>query len=239
MKSTCIIIEDEPLALERTKGYVAKTPTLHLLATFDNALDAFAFLKANTVDILFLDINLGAMSGLQLLESMRLSSQIILTTAYSEYAIKGFDLNVTDYLLKPFPFERFLQAVDKAHNGLQTKSQGGLQPTTADAPQASVFIKTEHRLENVQFSDLLYIEGMSDYRKLHLAGKSIMTLQTFSELEQMIPPNVACRVHKSYMVALNKIESIERDRILLRGAGKVIIPISETYKEQFFSRIRS
>jgi len=229
MKTTCIIVEDEPLAMERTAGYVAKIPTLHLLATFDNALDAFGFLKANAVDVLFLDINLGELSGLQLLESMRLQCRVVLTTAYSEYALRGFDLNVTDYLLKPFTFERFLQAVDKAQH---------LNPQKHEAEQKTfVFVKTENRLEKVVFADLLYIEGMRDYRKIHLVGKTILTLQTFSELEQAIPPSVACRVHKSYMVALDTIETIERDRIRLKGVENLLIPISETYKQHFFSRI--
>lgn len=233
----CIIIEDEPLALERTAGYVRKLPMLNLLATFDNALEALPFLKAQDVDILFLDINLGEFSGIQLLETTQISSRVIITTAYPEYALKGYDLNVADYLLKPFTFERFLQAVDKVQNSLQSKTQSDF-PANAAAPQKTfMFVKTEHRLEKVLFSELLYIEGMRDYRKIHLLGKTIMTLQTFSELEKEIPPNVACRVHKSYMVALEKIETIERERITLKNAGSVVIPISETYKQVFFERI--
>jgi len=240
----CIIIEDEPLALERTAGYVRKIPMLNLLSTFDNALEALPFLKTQDVDLLFLDINLGEFSGIQLLETTQISSRVVITTAYPEYALKGYDLNVADYLLKPFTFERFLQAVDKVQNSLQNSLQGKKQsdfPAKAAAPQKTfMFVKTEHRLEKVLFSELLYIEGMRDYRKIHLTGKTIMTLQTFSELEKEIPPNVACRVHKSYMVALEKIETIERERITLKSTGtskSVVIPISETYKQQFFSLI--
>lgn len=239
----CIIIEDEPLALERTAGYVRKLPMLNLLATFDNALEALPLLKAQDVDILFLDINLGEFSGIQLLETTQISSRVVITTAYPEYALKGYDLNVADYLLKPFTFERFLQAVDKVQNSLQNSLQGKKQSdfSAKAAPQKTfMFVKTEHRLEKVLFSELLYIEGMRDYRKIHLLGKTIMTLQTFSELEKEISPNVACRVHKSYMVALDKIETIERERITLKNVGtskSVVIPISETYKQQFFSRI--
>lgn len=232
----CVIIEDEPLALERTASYVRKLPMLNLLATFDNALEALPFLKAQDVDVLFLDINLGEFSGIQLLETTQILSRVIITTAYPEYALKGYDLNVADYLLKPFTFERFLQAVDKVQNKIQSAS-----PVKEALPQKTfMFVKTEHRLEKVLFSELLYIEGMRDYRKIHLVGKTIMTLQTFSELEKEISPNVACRVHKSYMVALDKIETIERERITLKNAGatkSVVIPISETYKQQFFSRI--
>ncbi len=236
----CIIIEDEPLALERTAGYVRKLPMLNLLATFDNALEALPLLNAQnnaqSVDVLFLDINLGEFSGIQLLETTRVSSRVIITTAYPEYALKGYDLNVADYLLKPFTFERFVQAVDKVQNSVQSKIQLGFQ-AKAPAQKTFMFVKTEHRLEKVLFSELLYIEGMRDYRKIHLVGKTIMTLQTFGELEKEIPPNVACRVHKSYMVALEKIEAIERDRITLKNARSVVIPISETYKEAFFERI--
>ena len=205
----CIIVEDEPLALERTKGYVEKLPFLKLLATFDNGVDALLFLKDNTIDLLFLDINLGELSGIQMLEAAKPDCAVIITTAYHEYALKGYELNVTDYLLKPFTFERFFQAVEKAKVSLDKK----------ETPEKkSVFIKTEYRLEQVLLSDIIYIEGMRDYRRIFLTGKSIMTLQTFKELEEMIPPSAVCRVHKSYMVAVDKIESIEKDRIKI---GKV------------------
>ena len=212
----CIIVEDEPLALERTKGYVEKLPFLKLLATFDNGVDALLFLKDNTIDLLFLDINLGELSGIQMLEAAKPDCAVIITTAYHEYALKGYELNVTDYLLKPFTFERFFQAVEKAKVSLDKK----------ETPEKkSVFIKTEYRLEQVLLSDIIYIEGMRDYRRIFLTGKSIMTLQTFKELEEMIPPSAVCRVHKSYMVAVDKIESIEKDRIKI---GKERIPISAT-----------
>jgi two-component system LytT family response regulator len=221
----CIIVEDEPLALERTKGYVEKLPFLKLLATFDNGVDALLFLKDNTIDLLFLDINLGELSGIQMLEAAKPDCAVIITTAYHEYALKGYELNVTDYLLKPFTFERFFQAVEKAKISLDKK----------ETPEKkSVFIKTEYRLEQVLLSDIIYIEGMRDYRRIFLTGKSIMTLQTFKELEEMIPPSAVCRVHKSYMVAVDKIESIEKDRIKI---GKERIPISDTYKSHFFNII--
>ena len=221
----CIIVEDEPLALERTKGYVEKLPFLKLLATFDNGVDALLFLKDNTIDLLFLDINLGELSGIQMLEAAKPDCAVIITTAYHEYALKGYELNVTDYLLKPFTFERFFQAVEKAKVSLDKK----------ETPEKkSVFIKTEYRLEQVLLSDIIYIEGMRDYRRIFLTGKSIMTLQTFKELEEMIPPSAVCRVHKSYMVAVDKIESIEKDRIKI---GKERIPISDTYKCHFFNII--
>lgn len=223
---TCIIIEDEPLALERTKNFVEKIPFLHLTATFDNALSGLAYLNANQVDILFLDINMDELSGVELLESSKIDAQVIITTAYQEYALKGYELNVTDYLLKPFTFHRLLQAVNKA--------QEKLNQTVAENTRDFIFVKTENRLEKINLKEVLYIEGMRDYRRIHTSNKRIMTLQTFKELEQIIPRNLVCRVHKSYMVALPKIESIERNRIKIADQ---LIPISETYKAVFFQEI--
>ena len=224
-KHRCIIIEDEPLALERTKGFVAKIPFLQLLSAFDNAMEGLAFLKSNPVDVLFLDINMDELSGIELLESTKLNCQVILTTAYSEYALKGYDLRVTDYLLKPFSFERFLQAVDK----LQDKKTDG-----AATASNFIFVKTENRLEKVNLEDILFIEGMRDYRRIHTVHKRIMTLQTFKDFELEISPQQICRVHKSYMVALDKIDSLERDRIKIKDR---LIPVSDTYKKEFLERI--
>ncbi|WP_338870416.1 response regulator transcription factor [Spirosoma sp. SC4-14] len=225
---TCLIIEDEPLALERTQEFVGKIPSLSLCATFDNALDGLAYLKQHPVDILFLDINMDELSGIELLESARIDSQVIITTAYSEYALKGYELNVADYLLKPFTFNRFVQAIDKVQEKLAFR-----QPK----PQPDfIFVKTENRLEKITLSDILFIEGMRDYRRIHTVDKKIMTLQNFSEFEQIIPSSQVCRVHKSYMVAIHKIESIERSRIRIANQ---LIPISDTYKDQFFQLINS
>lgn len=227
----CIIIEDEPLALERTKTFVSKISFLNLEAVFDNSLEGLAYLKNNKVDILFLDINMDELSGIELLESTKISSQVIITTAYQEFALKGYELNITDYLLKPFTFSRLLQAVNKAQENLSKQ----VSISSIAAPDY-IFVKTENRLEKITISEILYIEGMRDYRRIHTLTKKIMTLQNFSELEQMLPSNLICRVHKSYMVALNKIESIERSRINIH---KQIIPISDTYKENFIILINS
>lgn len=226
MEISCIIVEDEPLALERTKDYVLKLPFLNLRSTFDNAIDALAFLRSNKVDLIFLDINLGEFSGIQLLETSAVASQVILTTAYQEYALKGFDLKVTDYLLKPFTFERFVQAVDRVQSNLPGKQ--------FVSPKNFIFVKTGNRLEKINLREVIYIEGMRDYRRIHTTGKRIMTLQTFAEFERQIPPTILCRVHKSYMVSLDKIDSIEKDRIKIKDQ---IIPVSDTYKQKFFALI--
>jgi DNA-binding LytR/AlgR family response regulator len=227
-KYSCIIIEDEPLALEKTKDFVTKVPFLNLSATFDNALTGLTYLNNNRVDLLFLDINMDELSGIELLESSKITSQVIITTAYQEYALKGYELQITDYLLKPFTFNRFLQAVNKAQQNLAQRM--------ADKQVDFIFVKTENRLEKVMVSDILYIEGMRDYLRIHTANKKIMTLQSFSELEQLLPSHLVCRVHKSYMIAINKIDAIERGRIKIADQ---LIPVSETYKEAFLQLINS
>lgn len=226
MKINCIIVEDEPLALERVKSYVQKLPYLNLLTVFENGIDALVFLKSNNVDLIFLDINMGEFSGIQLLESSKIKAEIIITTAYNEYALKGFDLNVTDYLLKPFTFERFIQAIDKV--------QSNLSKSEFIHERKFIFIKTEYRLEKLFLNEVLYIEGMRDYRRIHTIHKRIMTLKPFREFEQDIPAGTICRVHKSFMVALDKIDSVERDRIRIKDT---LIPISETYKKAFLELI--
>lgn len=230
IKYTCIIIEDEPLALEKTKDFVNKVPFLHLSGTFDNALTGLAYLNNNKVDLLFLDINMDELTGIELLESSKIESQVIITTAYQEYALKGYELHITDYLLKPFTFNRFLQAVNKAQENLVRHA--------SESKPDFIFVKTENRLEKIMLNDIVYIEGMRDYRRIHTINKNIkvMTLQNFSELEILIPSSIVCRVHKSYMVALSKIENIERSRIKIADQ---LIPISETYKEAFFKLINS
>ena len=226
MYINCIIVEDEPLALERIKAYVGKLPFLQLIEAFDNSVDALVFIKTNPPDLIFLDINMGELSGIQLLEAARPDCEVIITTAYDEYALKGFELKVTDYLLKPYTFERFMQAAERAKNNIEKNDR--LQERNF------IFIKTEYRLEKLLLADIIYIEGMRDYRKIHSNTKKIMTLQTFTELAQEIPASIVCRVHKSYMVSIDKIESVEKDRITIKN---IIIPISETYKKAFFQLI--
>jgi DNA-binding LytR/AlgR family response regulator len=224
---SCIIVEDEPLAMERMLLYVAKVPFLTLEAHFDNGIDALLYLKQHSVDLLLLDINTGEVTGIQLAEQLAKYCAIVFTTAYPEFALKGFELNVTDYLLKPFAFDRFYTAMERVEQSLSHKQQH-IVPT-------NLFIKTEYRLEKVAISDLKFIEGMGDYRRIHTSQKKIMTLQTFKELEDELKDTSVLRVHKSYMVNLDFIEGIERDRIMI---GKELIPISETYRKGFYERIK-
>lgn len=224
----CIIIEDEPLAIEKLKSFISKLDSIRLLESFSSAIPAIDYLKTNSVDLIFLDIEMKDLTGIQFLESIRIEAQVIITTAYEQYAIKGFDLQVCDYLLKPISFERFIQAFNKASEELmQKKNQKSIN---------KVFIKTEYRLEGVDTSDILYIEGMGDYRKIVTISKKIMTLQSFGELQNLLPKDMFCRVHNSFIVSLDKIEKIERNRIKIKDKT---IPVSELYNKDFYQRINS
>lgn len=228
MNLTCVIVEDEPLAMERTRTYVQKLPFLSLVREFDNSIEALAFLRTEKVDLIFLDVRMDELSGIELLQSISFTGQVIITSAYDQYALKGYELRVADYLLKPFTFDRFVQAVNTAQDNLR-KSEKPVE-------RGFIFVKTENRLEKLMLSDLLYIEGMREYRRIHTTLKRIMTLQTFGDFEQLISADIVCRVHKSYMVSLDKIDSIERDRIKI---GDTIIPISDTYRKAFLERINA
>lgn len=226
MKINCIIVEDEPLSMDRAKSYIQQIPFLHLQAGFENGMDALEFLRLHKTDLLFLDIHLGEISGIQLLETALPGSQVVLITAYPEYALKGFDLQVADYLLKPYTFGRFLQAAKRVQSNLAVNNQ--------EIEQPFVFIKTGDRLEKIILNEILFIEGVRDYRRIHTITKKILTLKTFTELEQEISAAVICRVHKSYMVALNKVDSVSKEQVIIRDTP---IPVSETYRKFFFDQL--
>jgi two-component system, LytTR family, response regulator len=230
---TCIAVEDEPLALERLAGHIANHPSLRLLGAFDRALSALEFLRSNPVDIVFLDIDLGGLSGIEWAESGTIASRIIFTTAHQQHAARAFDLKAADYLLKPFSFQRFVQAVDRVAASINPPGTGTGSASTE--PPRIVFVKTEHRLERVSVPQILYIEGLGDYRLIRTAQKRIMTLETFGDLEARLAPAGLCRVHRSYMVAIDRIESIERDEIRI---ADMLIPISRTYRDAFYARIK-
>jgi two-component system, LytTR family, response regulator len=222
----CIVIEDEPLAIEKLVNYISKLTILNLLATFNSGIDAIGFIKKNKVDLIFLDIEMKELTGIQFLESITTKSKIIITTAYEKYAIKGFELQVSDYLLKPISFERFVKACDKANEELiRDKNYKS---------ETKIFIKTEYRLEGIEISSILYIEGMGDYRRIITEKQKIMTLQTFKELLYELPKDKFFRVHNSYAVAIDKIEKIERNRIKI---GDKLIPISDSNSEVFYKKI--
>jgi two-component system, LytTR family, response regulator len=225
MVINCIIVEDEPLALKRTMEYVGQVSYLNLIASFTNAFDAIGFLRENVVDLIFLDIEMDGFTGIEFIESLSSNPQIIITTAYDKYALKGFELNVTDYLLKPFRFDRFLIAVDRVYE-IVTKDK--------KEDKNFIFVKTEYRLERIALSDIYFIEGMGDYRNVQTGLKKVLTLTTFSDFETELPNNSFCRVHKSYIVSLDKIISIEHNREKIKDS---LIPVSDSYKERFYNLI--
>jgi two-component system, LytTR family, response regulator len=227
MKINCIVIEDEPLALKKISGYISKIDYLNLLSVFNNAIDAIGFLKTNVIDLIFLDIRMKGFSGIQFLESLNSKPKIIITSAYDEYALKGYELDVSDYLLKPFAFDRFVKSVEKIYREL-TDNKLEQKPDY-------IFVKTEYRIEKVDLKNILYVQGMKDYLRIFTVGKSIMTLQSFRNFIQALPEKEFIRVHNSYIVSISKIESIERNRIRI---GDKIIPISDTYKDNFFNLLK-
>ncbi len=221
----CIIIEDEPLAITKLVSYIDKLPTLNLLETFHSSVPVVEFLKANVVDLIFLDIEMKELSGIELLESININAKVIITTAYDKYAIKGFDLQVSDYLLKPITFDRFVKAIDKI--------SVELKKSVVDRHK-KIFVKTEYRLEGIDTAEILFIEGMGDYRRIVTDLKRILTLQTFKELTEILPVSKFCRVHKSYIVSIDRVEKIERNRISIKDN---VIPISESFGKEFYKKI--
>ena len=232
---SCIAIDDEAPALEKITRFIEKVPYLKLKSTFNNGLDALTYLKRNKTDILFMDIQMDDLTGLQVIELLDVKPVIILTTAYEQYALKGYELDVSDYLLKPYSFERFLKAVNKSMKVIEEKQATPVNIAKEhEGNHDYIFVKTEYRIQKIFTDKILYIEGMKDYLKIVTSEEGIMTLMNFASILELLPASDFIRVHKSYIVALDKIESIERDRIII---SKNRIPIGETYRNTFFKII--
>lgn len=233
MKIRCIAVDDEPLALEVIGDYIRKVPFLELLNVFSNAIDAMEYLRNEKVDLMFLDIQMEELTGIQMLNILKPKPEVIFTTAYDQFALQGYELEVTDYLLKPISFERFVKAVEKVHAKLCRTANG--KPQSAEAPIYNprtdyFFVKSGFRLHKVSFDEILYVEGQGDYLKIVTPRARIMTLQTFKGVEEILPPHNFFRVHKSYIVAIDKIDSIEGNLIRI---ADIQVPVGESYKKQF------
>ncbi len=242
---TCIIIEDEPLARNLMEAYVKKVPHLNLLKSFSSSLAALDFLRENTVDILFSDIQMPEITGITLLKILQKKPLVILTTAYSEYALEGYELEVFDYLLKPISLERFLKAVEKATIRL-TAAQPNAQPVVqerivqevivnSESNQGFIFVKDGTKLVKIRLNEIQYIEGLKDYVCIHTKDKDstlkkIVTLQTMKSLENQLSENQFIRVHNSYIIAFDAIDAIDKEKVQI---GKNFIPISDTYRKAF------
>lgn len=234
----CIAVDDEPLALEKIKSFVDKVPFLNMVSLCSNAMDAINVIKNSKIDLVFLDIQMDEFTGIQLLESLQTKPKIILTTAYDSYAIKAYELEVADYLLKPISFERFLKAVNRVYDNCNQKTKPETHipaPAESQKKENFMFVKTEYRMQKVVFDDILYIEGMKDYLRIVTGSEKIMTLQNFSSMEKALSSTDFVRIHKSYMVAVNKIESIEKACVKIANTS---IPIGDMYKKYFFDILK-
>jgi len=225
----CIIVDDEPLARDIIESFVEKVPYLKLICSCANAFEASAAIQENNIDLLFLDIQMPDINGLKFLETLEYQPYVIFTTAYSEYAIEGYEKNAVDYLLKPIAPERFLKAVNKAKDLFDMKNSQAF-----DAERDFMFIKVEYQTIKVRFEDIIYIEGLKDYVKIYTKKGMMMTLLNVKGILEKLPQKDFVRIHKSYVVSIPNIEKIERSRIVY---GEKRIPIGDAYKELFLARI--
>jgi DNA-binding LytR/AlgR family response regulator len=224
-----IAIDDEPLALQLVTGYIEKTPGLKLVGKFDNPIDAAEFLAGATVDLIFVDIQMPDLSGIEFTRMMEKGPKVIFTTAFEKYALEGYKLEIVDYLLKPFSYEEFLASVQKVQKLLRLEQK---MPARVDANNEFLFLKSDYKIKRINFNDILYIEGLKDYVKvfIHNSVKPILSLTSLKLLESKLPENKFMRIHRSFIVNLEKIDTIERSRIVF---GKEYIPVSDQYKEKF------
>lgn len=229
MQIRTITIDDEPLALQLLSGYVAKTTFLDLVGSFDNPLDAMDFLAENEVDLIILDIQMPDLTGIEFARVQDTKAKLIFTTAYEKYALEGIKLNAIDYLLKPYSYQEFLTAVNKAKKQIELETGAA---TTLEANNQFLFLKSEYKIRRINFNDILYVEGLKDYVKVFLAheDKPVLSLSSMKAMEEKLPADHFMRVHRSFIVNLDKIEVIERSRIIF---GKTYIPVSDQYKDKF------
>jgi two-component system LytT family response regulator len=225
----CIAIDDEPLALKQIESYIDKTPFLEKIAVCESALQAMQVIQEQPVDLMFVDINMPDLSGMDFVKSIDNPPKIIFTTAYSEYAVEGFRVDAVDYLLKPISYPDFLRSANKAKSWFENRAEKEIQ---IDSNEQFLYIKSEYKILRINHSDIKYIEGMREYVKIHLVNqKPVMSLISMKKLEEFLPEAKFMRVHRSYIVNLDKITTIERSRIIFDG--DVYIPVSEQYSQRF------
>jgi two-component system LytT family response regulator len=222
-KLKCVVVDDEPMAREILEIYIAKTPKLDLIASCKNAAEAIFLLQDNEVDVFFLDINMPEITGLSLAKIINQKSQIIFTTAYREYAIDGFNLNVIDYLLKPISFDRFLQAVQKV-------AQSEIIESNTDF----MFVRSDRKMVKIDFNTILYIESLSDYVKIFTSEKTIVVRETITSLEEKLPVKKFIRIHRSFIISLQNITLYTNEFIEINQKA---LPISRSYKESVLQKL--
>ena len=233
----CIIIDDEKSAIELLKEMVGRLPFLNLLKCFTNPFEGLEFIQQHPVDLVFLDVEMPMITGIELMKSLRSRPQVIFTAIDGQYAISGYDLDATDYLLKPLTFDRLLKGVNKASQIHRLSELSGNNLTSHDKnPNLDfILVKTGYNTIRIDLDDILYCEGLKDYIKVHITGKTIVTLNSLKKFEELLPDDRFVRVHKSFIISLAKIDSIQNNRIVI---GKSIIPIGDNYKTKFNNKIR-
>ncbi|MGD9328266.1 MAG: LytTR family DNA-binding domain-containing protein [Cyclobacteriaceae bacterium] len=227
MKLSCLVVDDEQLARELLEQYISKVPFLELKGLVKNPLEVFEYLEKDTVDIIFLDIQMPDLSGIDLLKSMSSKPIVIFTTAYSEYAIESYELNALDYLVKPFSFERFMKSVNKAVELIKLKQNSAI-PVSG---QEYISIHADHKIYRIRLDDILYIEGLREYVSYYTSEKRIVTLASLKNLEETLPESMFMRIHKSYIIPVRKVKAVEGNMIDL-GIKK--IPIGRSYRDKVF-----
>ncbi len=227
----CIIVDDEPLARDILEGFTGKVPFLELKASCKNGFEALEVLQNEKIDLVFLDIQMPDINGIQLYESLNYKPMVIFTTAYSNYAVTGFDLDAVDYLVKPFAYQRFLKAVNKAYEQLNQQKPAGTSASQRDF----MFVKDGTKIVKVVFADILYLEGMKDYVKIVLKDrKMVMPLISMQNMVKKLPRGQFVRIHRSYIVSLSQIDSVEKNRVVIDGKW---LPVGNSYKNQLMDAL--
>jgi len=229
---SCVIIDDEPIARNILKEYILRDDRLLLLQDYPDASDALRELNLKKPKLIFLDIKMPKISGFELLRSLPQHPQVIFTTAFREYAVEGFDMNAVDYLLKPFSFERFLQAVNKAHNLISPELSG--DAITIENPNDDLFVKSNGKIVRIRIRDIYYIEALKEYIRIFTTEGNQVVYQTMQSMEDKLPAELFFRIHRSYIVGLSHVKSIEGNSVLVH---KTQLPISRYVKEQFIKSI--
>ena len=232
-KIKCIIVDDEPMAREILESHLSRIEAIEVSGTCKSAIEAFNVISAQKIDLIFLDINMPEISGLSFAKSINKNIKIIFTTAYREYAVDGFDLQAVDYLLKPISFDRLLQGVNKYLNENQ-EVQAAVNPEVVAEKSEAIFVRSERKMIKICFPEILFIESLSDYIKIHLKDKNVLTRETISSIEAKLPQKEFLRVHRSFIVALSAIDSFTNELVEI---GRKQIPISRGYKESVLKRL--
>jgi DNA-binding LytR/AlgR family response regulator len=236
-KISCIAVDDEPLALQNMKKYISQMDSLNLLEVFTRPLEALKFLNDNHVDLIFLDIEMDTLNGLQLIETLTYKPKIVLTTAYDKYALKGYDHDVVDYLLKPFSFERFVKSVNKVTLSLSAHSSLFSLPEenfTDNFSENFLFVRTNYHMEKILLDDIRYIKSMNNYLIIKTEEKSFFTLSSFKQIQSLLNPKKFFRIHKSYLISIDKTDIIQKNSVRI---GNSTIPIGESFKKDFFDNL--